>query len=289
MTRDGTRTRTGSSSMSRRAALGLLFGGVGALGFQQSGAYSSTIGERGFGASTAADPDALLGIVGNDVPTITPKLTNNSSYTMDLTLESESVEFDVDDGGFAEPVSFDLSPGEDREFSIDGDDGEVRITAHLTDRDTSTGSIELVRQFVVPAAGAIERIDGSIKAIGGSGKYEFGLTNKSNKSVTLNAFGVPWTDPDADEISPPTDNQATLESAGTDLIEGSIEVGDTEYSVIDDNEVTLDPETGSDDTEVTFEFDRFRKDGKGLGVEDVDLFVRASDGSSTVVELRSDE
>lgn len=275
--------------MSRRAALGLLLGGVGALGFQQSGAYSSTIGERGFGASTAADPDALLGIVGNDVPTITPKVTNNSSYTMDLTLESESVEFDIDNGGFAEPVSFDLSPGADREFSINGDDGEVTITAHLTDNDTSTGSIELVRQFVVPAARAIERIDGSIKDIGGSGKYEFGLTNRSDKSVTLNAFGVPWTDPDADEISPPTDNQATLESEGTDLIKGIIEVGDMEYSVIDDNEITLDPETGGNDTEVTFEFNRFRKDGQGLSVEDVDLFVRAGDGSTTVVELRSDE
>jgi len=287
MTRERTRTRTAGGSVSRRAALGLLLGGAGALGLQQTGAYSSTLGERRFGASTADDPNALLGIVGNDVPAITPKITNNSSNTMDVTLESATVVFDIDGNDvFEEPVSFALAPGEERTFNIDGDDGDVTITAQLSDNGNAAGSIELVRSFVIPAVAAIRKIEGSVRGAFGNGRYEFALTNTADEPITLDGFGVEWTNPDADRVSV-RGNNPTLEndSENTDLIDETMFVGDDVYDVIAGNEVLLEPDIGVD-----FEFRRFRDaNGDGIFVEDVDLFVRADDGSSTVIELRLDE
>lgn len=269
--------------MSRRAALGLFLGGVGALGLQQTGAYTSTLGERGFGASTAEDPNALLGIVGNDDPAITPKITNNSNYTMDVTLESANVVFDIDDNDvFEAPVSFSLTSGQERTFKIDGDDGTATITAALSENGNDAGSIELVRSFVIPAVAAIRKIEGSVRGAFGNGRYQFALTNKADEPITLEGFGVQWTNPDSDRIS--QKNQATLENSsnGTDLITETILVGSSVYDVIAGNEVLLQP-----DNQVNFEFRRFEDaNGDGVGVEDVDLYVRADDGSNAVIELR---
>ena len=53
--------------MSRRAVLGLvLAGGAGLAGVQQTGAFSSVTGDRGFDVQTAEDGEALLGITRNE-------------------------------------------------------------------------------------------------------------------------------------------------------------------------------------------------------------------------------
>ncbi|MFO7925509.1 MAG: hypothetical protein ACQET5_13430 [Halobacteriota archaeon] len=287
MTRERTRARTAGGSISRRAALGLVLGGVGALGFQQTGAYSSTIGERGFEATTADDPNGLVGMVGNEDPAVTPTVTNNSSYTMDVTLQSANVVFDVNGNDtFDEPVSFTLPPGEPRAFNVAGDDGNVTITAQLSENDNSAGSVELVRSFVTPAVAAIEKVEASVRDAFGNGRYQFALTNTSDEPITLNGFGVEWTDPDSDRISV-QGNQPTLanDADNTDLITETISVGGGVVDVVSGNEIQLDPSM-----EVDFEFRRFRDvNGDGVFVKDVDLAVRADDGSSAVIELRSED
>lgn len=295
MTRNRTQARTAGGLLSRRAALGLLFSGGTVVGLRQTGAYSSTVGERGFEASTAEDPDALLGITGNDDTNTAPELTNNSNYTMDVTLESGNVAFDVDgDGTFAEPVSFELDPEEAREFEVSGGSDTVSITAILSAGSEVVGSIELVRSFAVSAVAAIKKVEGSIKGGFGNGKYRFALTNTADEQITLNGFGVEWTNPDSDLVSA-NGGQPTLanSSDNADLITQPISVGGGVYDVIAGNEVLLEPGIGVD-----FEFRRFRDAGGGPGggpggggvfVEDVDLLVRADDGSTAVIELRSDQ
>jgi|GEM_PF-4055810 len=65
--RSRSRDRSGNSGVSRRAVLGLvLAGGAGLAGVQQTGAFSSVTGDRGFDVQTAEDGEALLGITRNE-------------------------------------------------------------------------------------------------------------------------------------------------------------------------------------------------------------------------------
>ena len=94
--RSRSRDRSGNSGVSRRAVLGLvLAGGAGLAGAQQTGAFSSVTGDRGFDVQTASDQNALLGIEtyasegqsGSSVPIFT--LSNR--FSGQLTIDQVSV------------------------------------------------------------------------------------------------------------------------------------------------------------------------------------------------------
>ena len=255
--------------MKRRAFLylGSAFIGVGAL--HQSSAFSSAVANRGIGISTAADKHGLLGIDGNDDPSITPTITNNSStYSMDVTLDSEGVDFD--------PESFDLEPGEDEEVELFGDDDMATITAEFKANGTDAGSIVLERFFDVPLIASIRDVEGSYEGVGGSGQYNFQLINRGDDPVTVDGFGVEWTN-NEDVIG----IDDTIEHDGTPIIEQFIPI---DGQVYDTDEVTLNPDDGEN-----FRISRFSHDAPAHpDVADVDLVIRAAeDGSTTTVELRS--
>ncbi|MWV40342.1 hypothetical protein [Natrialba sp. INN-245] len=268
--------------MNRRVFLGIGATFVGAGALLQTGAFHSVTASRGVAVSAATDPNALLGIDRSEYP---PTFTNNTeNLSMAVTLESDALEFDVDgNGNFEEPASFDLAHGESREVELDGEDGPATISVDLSSDGTAVGSIELERSFDVPQVAAIREVVGSVDRAGNSGKYEFSLINEGGDPVTLDGFGVDWTDPNAAQVGGgPGNSDSILEAEGTQVVDQIISVGGGIVDVISGESVTLPP-----DTDVEFEFNRFRdENGDNFGVDDADLVVRAEDGSSAVVELR---
>lgn len=273
--------------MKRRAFLGLGVSSIGVGTLYGTGAFSSVSAGRGISVNAADDASALLGIEGTAADT-TPSFTNNTaSLTMDVTLDSnDNIEFDVngDDTYQSPPVSFTIGAGTSQDVALAGDDQEatVTISAELLDSaGDAVGNITLDRVFEIPQVAAIREVTGTVTAAGNSGKYEFKLTNESSKEVTLDGFGVDQTTPSAEKVGGKK-NDAILERNGTQIIDQVIQVGGAIVDVIGGQEVTLAPTD-----QVKFEFLRFRDaDDKNFGVDDVDLNVRAEDGSSAIVELR---
>ncbi|THE65215.1 hypothetical protein D8Y22_08355 [Salinadaptatus halalkaliphilus] len=268
--------------MNRRAFLGLGAAFIGAGALHQTGAFSSVSAGRGVAVSAATDPNALLGVDRSEYP---PTVTNNTdSFSMTVSLESHNLAFDVTgDGSYEEPATFQFGPGDSRTVELEGDDDTVTITAEL---ENGAGTIELERFFEVPQAAAIEQVVGSVREAFGSGRYEFSLTNTSGNDITLDGFGIAWTNnPDAMQVPRPNGNDSILTANGSQRIDQVLYVGGEITDVIDGQEVQLGGGEAMD-----FEIQRFSdgNPGGGIGVEDVDLAVRAADGSSSVVELRAD-
>lgn len=274
--------------MKRRAFLGLGATSIGVGALYGTGAFSSVSAGRGVSVNASDDADALLGIEGTGADT-TPKFTNNTDTgSMGIELDSgDNIEFDVNgDGEFEEPpVSFSIDAGASQQVELDGNDNEadVAVSADLINSDgTVVGRISLNRVFEIPQVATIKEIVGTVKQSGGSGKYEFSLTNESDKTVTIDGFGIDWTNPSAEKVGGKKNDQI-LERNGTQIIDEVITVGGTIVDVIGGEEVTL---AGGDQAD--FDFDRFRDDqDDNFGVDDVDLNVRAEDGSTATVELRT--
>ena len=264
--------------------------GVGAL--YGTGAFSSVSAGRGISVNAAGDKDALLGI--NEEVYPVEFANNTSSFSMEVTLESTAMSFDVnDDGEFEEPATFNLEPAETQddpdvnEVALQGDDGTVSISVDLLNNGSNVGSIDLDRFFEVPGVAAIRQVTGSVREAFGNGRYQFSLTNESDDDITLDGFGVEWTDnPDATFVGRDQGNDAILEADDVQRIDERFAIDGEVNDVIDGEEVEL----GSG-VEMEFEAGRFSDDGSnGVAVNDIDLVVRGSDDPdrTVTVELRAD-
>ena len=140
--RSRSRNRSGNSGVSRRAVLGLvLAGGAGLAGAQQTGAFSSVTGDRGFDVQTAKDKDALLGIQrrdptgsdGDEVPLFT--LTNR--FDGPLTVEVTRVSV-VSSGAFSLGRDDITEPG----LTI-GPSRQANVLATLSCDSSTSGDVEL--------------------------------------------------------------------------------------------------------------------------------------------------
>lgn len=251
-------------------------------------AFTSVSSDRNANLSTASDANALLGIDGYADPGTVPTFTNNTSSSVDITLDSsEDVEFDVQDDGSFElvPVTFTLPAGGSVDVAIQdggnaGSDSDIDIIANSGER-----VIETTRNFAIPASSAVKDIEPSVTAAGGSGKYEFQLENKGSTTVTLTEIGVVQT----------TNNNVTKVggkkndgifnnvTSGNSIVNNPITIGGSRQPLT--TVVDLDP---GPNNSITFEFDRFRnsqnKNGDMSG-EDVRIEVAFSDGSSTTLDL----
>ncbi|WP_440770951.1 hypothetical protein [Natronorubrum sp. DTA28] len=269
--------------MKRRAFIGLGAVSISAGLLHSVGAFSSLSAGRGVVVSAASDPKGILGINDEVYPV---EFTNNTdNLSMTVTLESTAISFDVDDDGeFEEPVTFNID--EIKKVGLQGDDGTVSISVNLFDNGSVVGSIDLDRIFEVPGVAAIRQVTGSVTGAFGNGRYEFSLTNESDDVVTLDGFGVDWTDnSNAAWVGRDRGNDAILKAGGTQRIAERFRTNGDVVDVSNNQEITLDG------TGVDFEMGRFSNNsGNGVAVNDVDLIVRGSDNPdiTVTVELRAD-
>ncbi len=272
--------------MKRRVFIGLGATSIAAGVLHSTGAVSSLSAGRGIAVSAASDPDGILGIDESVYPV---EFTNNTSnLSMEITLESTAMSFHVDDeGGFEEPATFTMEPTETQEVALEGDDGTVSIAVDLFDNESSVGSIELDRFFEVPDVAALTQVVGSVEEAFGNGRYRFSLRNTSDESITLDGFGVEWTDnPSATNVGRQIGNDAILEAEGTQRIDEPFPIDVGVFDVIGGQEVNFES-----DERKEFEAGRFcDDDDNGTEVNDIDLVVRGSDDPdrTATVELRAD-
>lgn len=286
-----------NSNVTRRTALGLIGAGV-LLTLSETFGFNEISAGRGVSVAASEDPTAFFGIDGTSADT-TPLFTNNTAAsTMTVELESDDdIEFDANgDGEFQEQVEFDIGPGEEQEVELGGSDEEalVHILAELepTNGDGTSGSIDLERTFEIPQTAAIRDVEGSVDSAGGSGKYEFTLENTQpddGQTVEINGIAVDSTDPeDANQVGGHDDDILLFGEDEERIVEEVIYVGGDLVGFSrdgDEDVVALEP-----GDEVWFEFDRFREeDGGGtqVGVDDVDITIRAADGSTAEIDLRA--
>ncbi|MCU4751890.1 hypothetical protein OB919_07825 [Halobacteria archaeon AArc-curdl1] len=261
--------------------------------------FTEVTAGRTVGIGTAADSSALLGIEGTEAGT-TPTFTNNSDdFRMEVTLSStDDIEFDVDgDGEYEEPVIFDLDPGQRREVEIQGRDDTaiVEVEVGLFNGTKKVGEIQLDRTFDIPQASAISDVEGSVRNVGGSGKYEFRLENtqfEGGQTVEIDGISVDWVDSPATQVGGHNDEILVLETTEEQIVQEVIEVGGGIVDFVrpsNDDVVELEPNGDGQGNEKEFEFDRFRTgDGGGTltRTEEVDITLRAADGSMAQIELR---
>lgn len=284
--------------LSRRSAIGLIAGGSLLMASETFG-FTEVTADRTVGIETSADSNALLGIEGTDAET-TPTFTNNTDdLRMEVTLSStDDIEFDVDgDGEYEEPAHFDLDPAQRREAKIKGRDDEaiVEVEVPLFNDVEKVGEIRLERTFDIPQASAIRDVEGSVRHVGGSGKYEFTLENtqsEGGQTVEIDGISVDSVDSTATQVGGHNDEILVLETTEEQIVQEIIEVG---AGIVDfvrpsnDDVVELVPNGDGQGNEKEFEFDRFRTgDGGGTltRTEEVDITLRAVDGSTAQIELR---
>jgi hypothetical protein len=278
------------------AGLGALAVGSGAL--IQSGAFSTVKGNRGVGVQTARDTSALLGLEGVDDASTPPEFENNSSVSMDVTLESTdgSVEFDVGDtGSFTDPATFSLAPGDDKDVAIndDGDSAPVSVTAELPGSSDPQTTISLTRDYAVPAqADQADQVqlkeNGNTGAPSNSGGYELELKNTGNTEVTVVGIRIEDTSTNAEEVG--NKNGSTLVAGGTGVLSNSIPV-DSETSDPDTRR-EFDPNVSlSAGASKSFEFDKFLTGNGNSGAKmkgaTVEVTFFFDDGSSKRLTVSS--
>lgn len=242
----------------------------------------------------ANDPDAYLGLDGYADSTKTPTLTNNSSYSMSITLSSpDSVEFDVGtDGNWATPpVTFSLASGASTEVNIrtDGCAGgtaSVAASADLLDGGTSVGAIDLTRTWEIPQSGQFE-VTGNVRAVGNSGNYEFELTNDGCVDVTITGIGInETTNPDAVKVGGKNGDSILLQN-GVSIVSSVIPVDSSDPGSATVVGFDAPVDLAQNQTK-PFEFDPFRdagdKKAKMKG-DDVKVTLQFSDGSTAVANL----
>lgn len=284
-----------NSNITRRTALGLIGAGV-LLTASETFGFSEIYAGRGVSVTASNDPTAFLGINGTNADTTPVFVNNTTTSSMTVELESDAnIEFDTNgDGEFQEGVEFDIGPGEDQEVELGGTDGEarVRIFADLepTNGDGASGNIDLERTFEIPQTAAISDMEGSVDSAGNSGNYEFVIENTQpdgGQEIELDGIAVNWTDnEDANQIGGHNDD--ILLFGDEQIVDETIYIDDELVGFARDSEentVTINP-----GGEVEFEFDRFREEdggGSQVGVDDVNITVRAVDGSTAQIELSS--
>ncbi|WP_139326972.1 hypothetical protein [Natronorubrum daqingense] len=242
------------------------------------------------------DPSAYLGIDGTTADRTPVFVNNTTTYSMTVELDSDDdIEFDVNgEDEFQEQVEFDIEPGENQEIEVGGTDETaiVHIFADLepTNSDDATGIIDLERIFEIPQTAAISDIQGSVDSAGNSGNYEFIIENTQpddGQVVELDGLAISWTNnEDANQVGGHNDDILLFEDE--QIIDEVIYIGEELVGFSRDGEEnTVAIEPGD---EMEFEFDRFREEdggGSNVGVDDVDITVRATDGSTAQIELRS--
>ena len=277
----------------RRNLLAAVAAGVAGIGLGvnvlKPSAYTSATAGRSASASVADDPNAVLGLEGLSDTSITPRVTNQSDATMDITLDAveSGIEWDEGDDGSYEPdpVNFQLSSGAFTDVAVKGaNEVTVNVIAVLTSSGTETGRIELQRTIDVPQSNVVQEIQGSAKAAGNSGKYEFDLENTGDIDVTLVGVGVnETTNPNATSVG----KNGILLVSGQSVVSTSIPVDSSAPN--EDTRVDFDQNVAlGAGTTKRFEFDRFLdSNGKNAKMKDEDIRVTFyfSDGSSGVVEL----
>jgi hypothetical protein len=282
-----------SGDRGRRNLLAAVATGIAGIGLGANvlkpSAYTSARAGRSASANVADDPNAVLGLEGLNDTSVTPTFTNQSDATMDITLDAveTGIEWDVGDDGTYEqdPVTFQLSSGAFRDIAVKGaNEVTVNITADLTSNGTVTGRIELERVIDVPQSNVVQEIQGSAKAAGNSGKYEFDLENTGDIDVTLVGVGVnETTNPDAASVG----KNGILLASGQSVVSTPIPVDSSAPN--EDTRVDFDRNVAlGAGTTKSFEFDRFLdSNGNNAKMKDEDLRVTFyfSDGSSGVVEL----
>lgn len=291
------RSRGSGRPVSRRK---LLLGAGAALsgaGLISTGAFSTVDAPRSSTLSTTSDPKALLGLDGYADSSVTPTVTNNSSYSMDVTLDSaESVEFDVGTNGTYEtpPVTFTLASGASKEVNIkytgqctNAGSAVVSSDAILQDGARSVGSISLTREWQIPASGQVQ-FNGTANSAGQSGKYEFDLENTGCEDVTFVGIGIKETTANADYVS---GSGSLYDSTNTELVTNSIPV-DNSAPDSDTRRDLNSPVTLAQNATLTWEFDRFKNEqnqGADQNVdmrgEDVKVKLYLSDGSTATEKL----
>ena len=273
------------------AGLGSLAVGSGAL--MQSGAFSTVKGERSVSVQTAPDGNALLGLEGVGDPDTTPTFENNSTGSMDVTLEStdSSVEFDVGDtGSFTDTAEFGLNPGDDKEVAITGSSNPVpvSVTAKLPNRSNPEATISLNRTYAVDQPDQADQVqlteNGNTGANGNSGKYNFELENNGSIDVTIVGIGI-------NETS--NANAATV-SGGDILAVGGRSVLRKQIP-IDSNTPdqntrrNLDPDVSLSTTGAakTFTFDKFQAENGKVGMknESVSVTLFFDDDTQTTLPI----
>ncbi|WP_227132853.1 hypothetical protein [Halorubellus salinus] len=290
MPRRPPRRSGGTGRRNLLAAVATSVAGIGlGLNVLEPEAYTSAVLGRGANVAVADDPNAVLGLEGLTDTSVTPTFTNRSSSTMDVTLDAveSGIEWDVgDDGTYAtDPVTFTVASGSTTEVAVKGaDEVTADIQAIRASNGTTTGRIELQRVIDVPQSNVVQEIQGSAKAAGNSGKYEFELENTGNVDVSLVAVGVnETTNPDATQV----DGGGILLAAGQSVVSSEIPVDSSDPS--GDTRVDFDQSVALNAGQTkSFEFDRFRDiDGKNAKMKGEDLRVTFyfTDGSAGVVEL----
>lgn len=283
--------------LTRRTALGMIAGGA-VLTASGTVAFTDISGSRKAGVDVADDATAFFSIENALDPNQTPLFTNLTNANMEVTLSSnDNIEFDPDgNGNFDEPVTFPIASGDSEDVKLSGSDDKaiVDIFVNLTKDGENAGSIELSREFDIPNAGVLDDIEPTVTNIGKSGKYRFELENTSNSPVSIDGVAVKF---DTVEECRPAEEAVQVGGPNQDDI--FVLVDNNEQivtNVIDDS--TINPFTrdisfsasgGGNDTN-EFEFQRFRNAaGDGVAVEDLDIVIRATDGSTQTIQLRAAE
>jgi hypothetical protein len=256
------------------------------------GAGAFNTGEIGRTSSitTAGDPNAIIGIDGNDDPATVTTFTNTTNSSMSVTLDSaESVEFDVNDNGtFAlVPVTFSIAAGGSVDVAIR--DGGGAGSAADIDITASNGNFtgNLTRNFDIPQSAAVSQIQASVQSAGNSGQYDFELENTGSTSVTLTEIGVPTTsNGNVTQVGGGGGDILLNTNTGNSLVNNVITIGGGREPLAPN--LTL----GANNT-VPLRFDRFRAPPNGNGPlqngkmkgDDVRIDVAFSDGSSATLDL----
>lgn len=283
--------------LTRRTALGLI-GVGGVMTVAETFGFDEILAGRSVAVNTSADPDAVLGLEGIDDSSVTPTFTNQSSYEMDVTLDSvENIEFDVgDDGDWrAPPVTFALSTGASEEVNVrftgecaDSGSATVDIDVELTnDADESVGSIALTREFEIPEAGQMQ-FTGEASSSGKNGKYHFDIENTGCEDVTFTGVGINETTTDANVVS--GGGSLFNDDTGEMLVQNEIPIDSSNPD--EDTRLDMDPSlTLPRDATVTLRFEKFQSastngnSGLDMRDEDVRVTLYLSDGSSATIKL----
>ena len=203
--RSRSRDRSGNSGVSRRAVLGLvLAGGAGLAGAQQTGAFSSVTGDRGFDVQTADDEDALVGIKPNNVSVESGEeaalFTITNQFNTELTIDSVYLDPPASNGLTIEGLSgtsMPLPPGEKHDIvgtiscDTDIEDQKVAVTIET---ETDSESVDLTRNSgniqCEPAGGQcltdleIEKEDETIPCI------DVSINGNKDSSISLDSVTV---------------------------------------------------------------------------------------------------
>lgn len=285
----------GSRLLSRRRFLVGLAAATTGTGLVTASAYDVADVKRFVQATVTSDANGILGFTGYDDTSTTPTFTNNSTYSMSITLDSsESVEFDVGtDGAYAvPPVTFSLASGASKDVAIqftgecaDAGSAVVSTETPLDDGGETVGSVSFTREWKIPASGQVQ-FSGTASSSGNSGKYEFELENTGCEDVTFVGIGIKQTTTDAEFVS---GGGSLIDANGTELVTDSIPVDSSNPDSDTRRDFNQDVVLSVNGT-ATWEFDKFQRSEQGnpnvdMQGEDVKIRLYLSDGSTKTEQL----